>query len=45
MGKCGWKLKTPNGQIIATSESYESEALYKIGIEYVKKNAPISEVE
>lgn len=43
-GKCRWRLKAPNGQIIATSEGYESEASCKNGIESVKKNAPIAEV-
>lgn len=44
VGKCRWRLKAPNGQIIATSEGYESEASCKNGIESVKKNAPIAEV-
>lgn len=43
-GKCRWRLKAPNGQIIASSEAYESEASCKNGIESVKKNAPIAEV-
>ena len=43
-GKCRWRLKAPNGQIIASSEGYESEASCKNGIESVKKNASIAEV-
>ena len=43
-GKCRWRLKAPNGEIIATSEAYESQASCKNGIESVKKNAPIAEV-
>ena len=43
-GKCRWRLKAANGEIIATSEGYESEASCKNGIESVKKNAPIAEV-
>ena len=43
-GKCRWRLKAPNGQIIATSEGYESETACKNGIESVKKNAPIAEI-
>ena len=43
-GKCRWRLKAANGEIIATSEAYESEASCKNGIESVKKNAPVAEV-
>ena len=43
-GKCRWRLKAANGEIIATSEGYESEASCKNGIESVKKNATIAEV-
>jgi len=38
-------LKATNGQIIATSEVYEAKASCLNGIESVKKNAPISNVE
>jgi len=38
-------LKASNGQIIATSEVYNSEAACQNGIESVKKNAPIAPVE
>ena len=44
-GKCRWRLKAANGEIIATSEAYESEAACKNGITSVKKNAPIAETE
>ncbi len=38
-------LKAGNGEVIATSEVYESEASCKKGIESVIKNAPIANVE
>ena len=38
-------LKAGNGEVIATSEVYASEASCKNGIESVKKNAPIAAVE
>jgi len=45
--KTGFKfnLKASNGQIIATSEIYDSEAGCKNGVDSVKKNAPIAPVE
>ena len=38
-------LKAGNGQVIATSEVYSSDAACKNGIESVKKNAPAAAVE
>ena len=38
-------LKAGNGQVIATSEVYTTEAACKNGIESVKTNAPIASVE
>ncbi len=38
-------LKATNGQIIATSEIYTTEAACRNGIESVQKNAPIANVE
>ncbi|MGI6160462.1 MAG: YegP family protein [Christensenellales bacterium] len=38
-------LKASNGEIIATSEVYNSEAACKKGIESVRKNAPIANLE
>lgn len=38
-------LKAGNGQVIATSEVYSSEAACLNGIESVKKNAPAAAVE
>ena len=38
-------LKAANSQVIATSEVYNSEASCLKGIESVKKNAPIANVE
>jgi Uncharacterized conserved protein len=43
-GKPYFNLKATNGQIIGTSEMYESEASREKGIASVKKNAPDSEV-
>lgn len=41
-GKYRFRLKAPNGEIIAVSESYSSKAACENGIESVKKNAPIA---
>ena len=38
-------LKATNGQVIATSEVYESAAACNNGIESVRKNAPIANFE
>ena len=38
-------LKATNGQVIATSEVYTTDAACKKGIESVRKNAPIAAVE
>lgn len=38
-GKFYFNLKAGNGQVIGTSEMYETEASMKNGIESVKKNA------
>ena len=43
-GKCRWRLKAANGEIIATGEAYESESSCKNGIASVKKNALIAEI-
>jgi uncharacterized protein YegP (UPF0339 family) len=43
-GKCRWRLKAANGEVIATSEAYTTEAACKNGIASVKKNAPIAEI-
>ncbi len=39
-GKFRFRLKAPNGEIIATSEAYESKDGCMKGIESIKKNAP-----
>lgn len=39
-GKFMFNLKATNGQIIGTSEQYESEASRENGIDSVKNNAP-----
>ena len=38
-------LKAGNGEVIATSEVYASEAACKNGVESVKKTAPVAAVE
>ncbi len=38
-------LKAANGEVIATSEVYSSEAGCKNGIESVRNNAPIANIE
>lgn len=38
-------LKAGNGEVIATSEVYTTEAACKNGIESVMKNAPVAEIE
>ncbi len=43
-GKFRFNLKAGNGQVIGTSETYESESGRDNGIESVKKNAPDAEV-
>lgn len=43
--KLYFNLKATNGQIIGSSEMYESEASRDNGIESVKKNAPDAEVK
>ena len=45
--KTGYKfnLKAGNGQVIATSEIYDSESGCKNGVESVMKNAPVAAVE
>ena len=40
-----FNLKASNGQVIATSEVYNSDAACRTGIESVRKNAPIAPIE
>ena len=40
-----FNLKAGNGEIIATSEVYSSESACKNGIESVRKNAPVANLE
>lgn len=44
-GKFHFNLVATNGQVIATSESYESKAAALNGIESVKKNAPTAQID
>ncbi|MCS6933669.1 MAG: YegP family protein [Chitinophagales bacterium] len=44
-GKFFFNLKAGNGQVIGTSEMYESESSRENGIESVKKNAPNATIE
>jgi len=39
-----FKLKTPNGEVIATSESYSSKTSCMNGIQSVMKNAPKAKI-
>ena len=41
-GKFRFRLKAPNGEIIATSEAYETKQGCEKGITSVKENAPIA---
>lgn len=43
-GKYRFRLKAPNGQIIASSEAYNSKASAKNGIDSIKKNAAKAQV-
>ena len=44
-GKARFNLKASNGQVIGTSESYESTSARDNGIASVGKNAPDAKVE
>ncbi len=44
-GKLYFNLKSTNGQIIGSSQMYESEAARDNGVESVSKNAPEAEVK
>ena len=41
----GYRLVATHGQVIATSEAYESKASAINGIESVKRNAPTAEID
>ena len=44
-GKNYFNLKSTNGQVIGVSQMYASVSGMEIGIESVKKNAPVSEID
>jgi uncharacterized protein YegP (UPF0339 family) len=44
-GQFHFNLVATNGQVIATSEAYESKAAALNGIDSVKKNAPVAELD
>jgi uncharacterized protein YegP (UPF0339 family) len=44
-GKFRFNLVATNGQVIATSEAYESKASAIKGIESVRRNAPNAEID
>jgi uncharacterized protein YegP (UPF0339 family) len=44
-GKYHFNLQAGNGQVIATSETYESKSAALNGIESVKTNAPAAEID
>ena len=43
-GEFRFRLKAPNGEVIAVSEGYTTKANCLNGIESVKKNAPKAEI-
>lgn len=43
-GKYRFRLKAPNGEVIATGQAYSSKAACMHGIESVKKNAPLADI-
>ncbi len=43
-GKYRFRLKAPNGEVIATGEAYASKEGCVGGIESIKKNAPIATI-
>jgi uncharacterized protein YegP (UPF0339 family) len=44
-GEFRWRLRATNGEVIANGEGYTSKAGCLNGIESVRKNAPVAEVE
>lgn len=44
-GEFRWRLRAANGEVIANGEGYTSKAGCLNGIESVRKNAPIAEIE
>ena len=40
-----WRLKAPNGEVIASSEGYSSKQMAEHGITSVKENAALAETE
>ena len=44
-GEFRWRLRAANGEVIASGEGYTSKAGCLNGIESVRENAPIAEVE
>lgn len=43
-GDYRFRLKAGNGEVIATSQGYNSKASAKNGIESVQRNAPVAEI-
>lgn len=44
-GEFRFRLKAPNGEVIAIGEGYTTKTACMNGIESVKKNAPIAEIK
>jgi hypothetical protein len=44
-GEFRFRLKAPNGEVIAVSEGYTTKSACLNGIDSVKKNAPKAQVE
>ncbi len=44
-GEFRWRLRAANGEVIANGEGYTSKAGCLNGIESVRENAPVAEVD
>lgn len=44
-GKFRWRLKAPNGEILAVSEAYESKIACANSIEAVRRHFPVAEIQ
>ena len=44
-GKFRFNLVATNGRVVATSEAYETKASALKGVESVKRNAPVAEID
>ena len=44
-GQFRWRLRAPNGELIAASEAYTSKAACEDGIKSVQTNAPKAKIQ